>query len=46
MQVLKQDFFAVKRTAMVIHAPFSGTLVSGRQAGLEFVFKSKQGLKL
>ena len=83
MQVLKQDFFAVKRTAMVIHAPFSGrvlpqsessnplvsnkllglgadievtnyqlcapfsgTLVSVRQAGLEFVFKSKQGLKL
>ncbi|MGB0986324.1 MAG: PTS glucose transporter subunit IIA [Pseudoalteromonas spongiae] len=29
-----------------LFAPFSGTLLSVNQGGLEFVFKSKQGLKL
>lgn len=83
MRVLKQDFYAVKHTALVIHAPFSGrilpqresknplvsnqllglgvelevsnyqlyapfsgTLLSVNQGGLEFIFKSKQGVKL
>ncbi|WP_372770299.1 PTS glucose transporter subunit IIA [Pseudoalteromonas sp.] len=83
MRVIKQDFYAVKHTALVIHAPFSGkvlaqsestnplvsnqllglgveldvsnyqlyapfsgTLLSVNQGGLEFIFKSKQGVKL